>query len=92
MSVPRPNDVPVVVVVGGIGKRKEDRNSKKTWVRVAETRNYDDSCVVECQHLPLKTNRTTARRWQKCSLGPSDDVPSRGWGRSRVYGNEKPPE
>ena len=48
--------------------------------------------MVECQYLQLKTNRITARRWRKCSLRPSDDVPLRWWGRSCVCSDKKPPE
>ena len=81
MFVPQLNDAHVVV--GGVGKRQEDRNNEKYRLDLQR----EITIILEPLHvntysLQLKTNRITARRWQKCSLRPSDDVPSRWWGRA----------
>ena len=41
MFVPRLNDAPVVI--GDVGKRQEDRNNEKVWVRFVE-KDYNNWC------------------------------------------------
>ena len=46
------------------------------------------------RHVAFGSRRIApaARRWPKCNIGASDDVPLRCWGRSYVYGDENLPE
>ena len=84
------NDAPVAVALL-CWKRQEDRKNKKYGLEL-QRHEIAIICVVECQHLPLNRRATAARRWLKCSIEPSANVPPRWWGHSCVYGDEKPRE
>ena len=81
----------VIVIVGTLCNHKANAGkvSERDEERVGPVRSLT---VAERVAFASRRIATAARRWLKCNLSASDDVPSRWWGRSCVYGDEKPAE